>query len=401
MTALRRAKEAAEAEVARLMNAAPQAAQHAAEAVRDAQARATAAEAAKSRAERELADLMADLSAAHDAKDAEVADLRRERDAAVARAERAEAQAARPPTAPMTLLTQPPSVGVEPLMRFAMPFTLYNGLRLAPLGAMQAAERSMIEALWADGGVGGAPNRFAISRIEVLDAARQRSSFINKVEDFSFRRAPQGGPFNVAFQDSPAAGAVHDPNGEKRAVLTNLKRRFVDLPGIERANILPVFHGCTHAAADGICGTGFAAISTLDAGFFGRGIYSSTFAQYACEYATGAINGTPNPTNGDGEHVVLLAWAVPGLTYPITRGHAGNDCDYDAGFGFSQFYSPTGERAKALRAPFDSHYVCIKRGDYQCKDGMRHAGATAEYDELVLSDGAQLLPVYRIFFKPP
>ena len=53
---------------------------------------------------------------------------------------------------------------------------------------------------------------------------------------------------------------------------------------------------------------------------------------------------------------------------------------------------------QALRPPFDSHFVCIRRSDYQCKDGMR-GGGVADYTELVLSEGAQLLPAYRIYFS--
>ena len=43
--------------------------------------------------------------------------------------------------------------------------------------------------------------------------------------------------------------------------------------------------------------------------------------------------------------------------------------------------------------------VCIGRGDYQCKDGMRNAGAVADYDELVLGDASQLLPCYLLYFR--
>jgi hypothetical protein len=234
----------------------------------------------------------------------------------------------------------------------------------------------------------------------VIETERQGTSFSNKVEDFEIRRIG-GGPFTVEFSpDPPAANqprVVHDPNGEKRAVIEMLKRRFARLAGLQRANALLVFHGCSHDAAHNICRTGFASISTTDAGFFGRGIYATTFPQYAAEYATGALTGQANLPNADGEFVVLVAWATPGLAYPITRDHAGADCDYIAGSVSSRFYSDRGEPAKALRSPFDSHYVCIRRDDYQCMDGMRQDVAP-EYDEIVLGDASQLLPCYRLYF---
>ena len=65
---------------------------------------------------------------------------------------------------------------------------------------------------------------------------------------------------------------------------------------------------------------------------------------------------------------------------------------------FSRFYSRAGEPAQSLRAPFDSHSLCIGRRGYQCVDGLR-GGRTPDYDELVLNEGSQLLPAYRLFFR--
>merc|ERR1719382_923021 len=112
--------------------------------------------------------------------------------------------------------------------------------------------------------------------------------------------------------------ALHDPNGEKEAVLQRLQSHFAELPGLRNADVMMVFHGCSHRAADGICETGFASISTTDAGFFGRGMYVTTHPQYAAEYASSVLTGgTPAP-NAAGEFVVIAAYACPGLAYPIT-----------------------------------------------------------------------------------
>ena len=296
-------------------------------------------------------------------------------------------------------LRSPLSIAAVPLARFALHSEERNGVK-ASLLAPNTVEYAMLQELWEAGGPGGGPNRFSLKRIEVIEAERQRISFSNKIEDFEIRRT-EVGPFAVEFSPDPPVGnkfgVVHDPNGEKRAVIERLKRRFARLAGLRRANALLVFHGCTHDAAHNICRTGFASISTTDAGYFGRGIYTTTFPQYAAEYAAGVHKVTPNPPNAGGEHVVLVAWATPGLAYPITRDHAGADCDYIPGTFASRFYSNEGEPAKALRSPFDSHYVCIRRDDYQCMDGVRHDVAP-EYDELVLGDAAQLLPCYRLYF---
>ena len=296
-------------------------------------------------------------------------------------------------------LRSPLSIAAVPLARFALHAQERGGFKTASL-APYAVEYAMLRELWEAGGPGGRPNRFTLKRIEVVETERQGTSFSNKVEDFEIRRMGAG-PFTVEFStDPPAANqptVVHDPSGEKRAVIERLKRRFAGLAGLQRANALLVFHGCTHDAAHNICRTGFASISTTDAGYFGRGIYATTYAQYAAEYANGALTGKANLPDANGEFVVLVAWATPGLAYPITRDHTGADCDYIADSVSSRFYSNRGEPAKALRSPFDSHYVCIRRDDYQCMDGMRHDVAP-EYDELVLGDASQLLPCYRLYF---
>ena len=295
-------------------------------------------------------------------------------------------------------LRSPLSIAAVPLARFALHAEEQGGFKTASL-APDTVEYAMLRELWEAGGPGGRPNRFPLKRIEVVETERQGITFSNKVEDFEIRRMGAG-PFTVEFSpDPPAANqptVVHDPNGEKRAVIERLKRRFARLAGLQRANALLVFHGCTHDAAHNICRTGFASISTTDAGYFGRGIYATTYAQYAAEYANGALTGKAMP-NANGEFVILVAWATPGLAYPITRDHAGADCDYIPGDVSSRFYSNRGEPAKALRSPFDSHYVCIRRDDQQCIDGMRH-DVEPEYDELVLGDASQLLPCYRLYF---
>jgi hypothetical protein len=49
-------------------------------------------------------------------------------------------------------------------------------------------------------------------------------------------------------------------------------------------SILPVIHGTALATAWKICATGFANLSCLDDGFFGKGIYFTTYALYALPY---------------------------------------------------------------------------------------------------------------------
>ena len=177
-------------------------------------------------------------------------------------------------------------------------------------------------------------------------------------------------------------------------------KRQVRTYGLERANLLLAFHGCDHPTSDSICSSGFASVATRDNGYFGNGVYLTTCAQYACEYANGAIDGADVATNAQGEHVVVASWVVPGLTYPLSRA-----VDYAPGVTvggstYSNFYQEPPAGPLALKPPFDSHYVAVQRGAYQCFDGVRR-NLEPDYDELVLKEAQQALPAYRLYFTAP
>jgi len=48
--------------------------------------------------------------------------------------------------------------------------------------------------------------------------------------------------------------------------------------------IIPAAHGTDLVVAKQICSSGFAALSSLDAGFYGKGIYFSSSCMYTTPY---------------------------------------------------------------------------------------------------------------------
>ena len=64
---------------------------------------------------------------------------------------------------------------------------------------------------------------------------------------------------------------------------------------------------------------------------------------------------------------------------------------------YSNFYEPPPSAPKSIQPPFDSHFVAVQRGEYQCVDGLRR-GVEPDYEELVLKEAHQALPAYRLFF---
>jgi hypothetical protein len=88
------------------------------------------------------------------------------------------------------------------------------------------------------------------------------------------------------------------------------------------------------------------------------------------------------------------------MAYPLSRA-----VDYApgvtvSGTTYSNFYEPPPGGARALKSPFDSHYVAVRTGDYQCVDGLR-SHAMADYDELVVKEAQQALPAFRLWFTAP
>ena len=330
------------------------------------------------------------------------------------------------------------SKSMSPLMTFGTRYRprgrMGQTYLAAPIDATtHPLEHSMLREAWGRGGVGRtAPNRFRLARIEAVQPQPQDgfdpvATFCNVVRQVDNRRAAGTPLFNAAFFDAPPTPPpnstvprstdIHYPTGEKRAVLQYIKQQFAGAPpplkGLDGANVLLAFHGCSAAAADAICANGFASLHTLDSGYFGKGVYMTTHAEYAAEYASGVHSDPPTVAQPGEEFVVIAAWACPGLIYPITRDHAGIDCDYAPGEAFSKFCDPpvAGQRPqpRALKNQFDSHYACISTSaqhgaTHQAVDGVRHfvggaVGASApDYDELVISNGSALLPAYRLTF---
>ena len=236
----------------------------------------------------------------------------------------------------------------------------------------------------------GRRNRFELTRIVVEDNPDVRAAFISNI---ARNEAPRARGTNPAML--PDFGSVDAADQQvKDNVLAALQICFLARMGLQNENLLLVFHGASLETVDDICEGGFMQLNHRDNGFFGQGLYTTTYPEHACMYGTGEMTGRPNTPNADGEFVVLACYASPGRTYPISR-----RTDYaqpDDPSSSSIYCSPRGQPAASLRNQFQSHFVCLD-GNYQCADDVTHPGT---YDELVLQSSAQLLPAYRLYFQP-
>jgi len=128
--------------------------------------------------------------------------------------------------------------------------------------------------------------------------------------------------------------------------------------------IVPVFHGTDMPVAEKICETGFATLSSIDAGYFGKGIYFTPDQAYTIPY----IVSRRQPT-------LILSWVVPGNVFPVTESH----CDPAVSL-----------LGSAIKSGYNSHWVVCRR------DGM--AVSTCQendsYAEVVIPQESQIVPAF-------
>jgi len=130
---------------------------------------------------------------------------------------------------------------------------------------------------------------------------------------------------------------------------------------------LPIFatiHGTSLGAAWKICSNGFASLSLVDAGFYGVGMYFTTFAKYALPYFISAT-----------EPAIIISYLIPGNTYPATE---------------HPFTKPESLIGTNLQKGYQSHYI---RTD---TTGMPTTNTDNFYDEIVINQESQVCPAFII-----
>jgi len=128
--------------------------------------------------------------------------------------------------------------------------------------------------------------------------------------------------------------------------------------------LIPMLHGTDHPVAEQIAMTGFAALSSLDEGYFGKGIYFTSSLLYILPYASGKRR-----------PAVLISYINPGNPWPTTEEHDG----------------PRSLKGMALKSGYNSHIVRTnKRGT------IYHEEDDVLCDEMVVNQESQILPAFII-----
>ena len=129
--------------------------------------------------------------------------------------------------------------------------------------------------------------------------------------------------------------------------------------------LVPVLHGTDYLVAEKIAQTGFAALSSLDAGYFGKGIYFTTSLAYTLPYSCGKRRPS-----------VIVSYVNMGNIFPVTEPHnASNSL-----------------KGQALKSGYNSHLVLTGR------DGFIYEERNNDIicDEIVVNQESQILPAFLI-----
>lgn len=159
-------------------------------------------------------------------------------------------------------------------------------------------------------------------------------------------------------------------------------------------HILPLWHGTASHIAEAISNTGFTyfgknpdgglASGATDDGFFGRGIYLTSSADYANKYV---------PSRERDRGTLLLCWAAFREPFPIVSDVAQSDPDH----------MPTDMKniqGQVLFGSYNAHYIPVRSVSPNDPSNLIYypcaAGEMPRYDEFVLKEAAQTLVRYRI-----
>ncbi|CAF4232426.1 unnamed protein product, partial [Adineta steineri] len=116
---------------------------------------------------------------------------------------------------------------------------------------------------------------FEIKMMEIVKNRDKFNHFRQQIEIVESRQTQS------AFQ--PVFDKESNPE-ERQKVLKQLDGLCEQVTNNRKVNIVRVWHGCNKQLLPQLLGEGFASLGQLDEGWFGKGMYFSSSAEYASRY---------------------------------------------------------------------------------------------------------------------
>ncbi len=205
---------------------------------------------------------------------------------------------------------------------------------------------------------------YHIGRIEIIHNPALTRQFEGKVMVLNERAgSPAFAPKWDTEQDKPLRTRIDQA----------LKTVTIQHPATyHNVQLFPAFHGTKAPLLDSIFRTGFANLATTDSGFFGKGIYNTSHAEYAHRvYSDGTL---------------LYNWVAFYSAYPVTLP------DMPKLQGSSN------------HSNYDAHYTLVSPKNPQNPNEVIYHPITSlqhpTYDEHVVFDSSHVLPRYLVTLAP-
>lgn len=139
---------------------------------------------------------------------------------------------------------------------------------------------------------------------------------------------------------------------------------------VENCPVLSVAHGTSRSKANKIIVGGFASLSTLDSGFYGKGIYFSSSAIYTIPYCSNAK-----------DPCILICFLLPGNPYPVIE---------------SPFETKNNFTGKHILHGYQSHYIVTKADGLPFNFTDPKFIGLSTYNEIVINQESQVVPIFIV-----
>lgn len=166
---------------------------------------------------------------------------------------------------------------------------------------------------------------------------------------------------------------------EREKVLDRLHLLSQKVQHNRSASVVRVWHGCSRASVSKILSNGFAALSKLDDGWFGKAMYFTSSAEYAAKY-----------TNSDG--CLIMCYVLLLNPFPVITDDA-PPSEHTSNF---KFYG------KANHSNYQCHYIPVVPVDKDTSWNFRpppNGVQDAIYDELAVFQQDDILPQVVVHLK--
>ena len=147
--------------------------------------------------------------------------------------------------------------------------------------------------------------------------------------------------------------------------------------------MIPTIQGTSENGGFMIAKNGFGIVAKTDPGWYGQGIYFTTKKDYVEKYAQETPNG----------RIYLINLVVTGNSYPVT------EQPFDLPYNPSAPLPPNSFVGKAPKAGYQSHYIVVETDQYGDGYPVQRIQSKEPFDELVIFDGMQALPLFLIYCK--